>query len=102
MSDIRMIACNYTGNDALLSRHYKARIIHCKRLHLSYHITNPGRENPTRAISLMTTFLDYKWQLRFAQAQDTLNDLRQHLRLLTQLFTLKDQFVRGQCDNTWA
>lgn len=43
-----------------------------------------------------------EWQLRFAQAQDSLIELRHCLRLRSYLFKYKDKNVRGQGANTRA
>jgi hypothetical protein len=45
---------------------------------------------------------DCEWQLRFAQANDALNEIRNGLRLRTHLYKFKDRFVRGQRPNTRA
>lgn len=41
-------------------------------------------------------------RLRWAQAHDTLESLRRHLRLRSHLYQVKDRFVRGQHPNTRA
>lgn len=46
--------------------------------------------------------LNIEWRLREAQAHDSLNDLRRHLRLCSHIFQYKDRFVRGQRENTRA
>jgi len=49
-----------------------------------------------------TTLRDCEWQLRFAQANDALNEIRDGLRLRTHLYKFKDRFIRGQRPNTRA
>ncbi|KAG2046731.1 hypothetical protein BDR06DRAFT_1014480 [Suillus hirtellus] len=44
----------------------------------------------------------FEWDLRRAQASDSLNDLRQHLLLCTHLYKFKDINIRGQRANTRA
>ncbi|KAG1845269.1 hypothetical protein C8R48DRAFT_750776 [Suillus tomentosus] len=46
--------------------------------------------------------LKYEWDLREAQAYDTLNDLRTVLNLQYHLYKYKDAFIRGQRANTRA
>jgi hypothetical protein len=43
---------------------------------------------------------DFEWDLRFAQANDALRDLRQSLQLRSHLYKHKDRFVTGQRANT--
>ncbi|KAG1857820.1 hypothetical protein F4604DRAFT_1882980 [Suillus subluteus] len=43
-----------------------------------------------------------EWELRYAQAHDTLNDVRQHIRLFTHLNTFRTANVRGQRASTRA
>jgi hypothetical protein len=43
---------------------------------------------------------DYKYQLRFAQANDALDEVRDCLRLRSHLFYFKDHFTCGICYNT--
>jgi hypothetical protein len=43
-----------------------------------------------------------EWELRYAQAHDALNDVRQHIRLFTHLNTFRMANVRGQCASTRA
>ncbi|KAH7917830.1 hypothetical protein BV22DRAFT_1108497 [Leucogyrophana mollusca] len=45
---------------------------------------------------------DIEWQLRFAQAHDALNELRQSLRSRSYMLRFKDRFLRGQGANTRA
>jgi hypothetical protein len=42
----------------------------------------------------------YEWEHRIAQANDALNEIRDHLRLRAHLYKFKDKFVRGQRANT--
>lgn len=44
----------------------------------------------------------FEWDLRRAQASDSLNDLRRHLLLRTHLYKFKDINIRGQRANTCA
>ncbi|KAG1790947.1 uncharacterized protein HD556DRAFT_1445722 [Suillus plorans] len=44
----------------------------------------------------------FEWDLRRAQASDSLNDLRRHLLLRTHLYKFKDINIRGQRANTRA
>lgn len=44
----------------------------------------------------------YEWELRLAQAHDTLEELRQCLRIRSSLLTYKKDWVRGQGANTRA
>lgn len=46
--------------------------------------------------------LEHEWELRQAQAYDTLNDLRTVLNLRYHLYKYKDTFIRGQRANTRA
>ncbi|KAG1784380.1 uncharacterized protein HD556DRAFT_1435459 [Suillus plorans] len=43
-----------------------------------------------------------EWELRYAQAHDALNDVRQHIRLFTHLNTFRTANVRGQRASTRA
>jgi hypothetical protein len=43
---------------------------------------------------------EFEWQLRHAQANDALNELRNHLRLRSQLWKHKTRFDVGQRPNT--
>ncbi|TFK60718.1 hypothetical protein BDN72DRAFT_904734 [Pluteus cervinus] len=43
---------------------------------------------------------EIEWQLRFAQAGDALNELRNQLRVRSFLYKYRDQFERGQRANT--
>ncbi|KAH7919292.1 hypothetical protein BV22DRAFT_1108120 [Leucogyrophana mollusca] len=45
---------------------------------------------------------EYEWSLRHAQAHDTLNQIRQYLRLQSHLYHFKDRNIRGQGANTRA
>jgi hypothetical protein len=38
----------------------------------------------------------YEWKLRYAQANDSLNDMRRHLCYRSHLWKHKDRFIRGQ------
>jgi hypothetical protein len=42
----------------------------------------------------------FEWDLRLAQANDALHDLRQYLQLRSHLYKYKDRFVTGQRANT--
>ncbi|EMD32481.1 hypothetical protein CERSUDRAFT_58620 [Gelatoporia subvermispora B] len=46
-------------------------------------------------VECSTDLLEFEWRLRYAQASETLDDLRQHLRLRSSLCKLKDRFSRG-------
>ncbi|KAG2144545.1 hypothetical protein DEU56DRAFT_883917 [Suillus clintonianus] len=46
--------------------------------------------------------LHIEWSLRFAQANDALDECRSHIRLRHQLLCFKSQHLRGQCANTGA
>ncbi|KAG1719439.1 uncharacterized protein EDB91DRAFT_1240601 [Suillus paluster] len=48
------------------------------------------------------TLLETEWSLRFAQATDSLNECRSHIRLRRQLYQFKVQHLRGQGPNTRA
>jgi len=43
---------------------------------------------------------DFEWDLRLAQANDALHDIRQSLQLRSHLYKHKDRFVTGQRANT--
>jgi hypothetical protein len=55
-----------------------------------------------RTVHCDATLRDCEWQLRFAQANDALNEIRDGLRLRTHLYKFKDRFVRGQRPSTRA
>lgn len=44
--------------------------------------------------------LHYEWELRYVQAFETLDELRRHLILRTQMLQSKDRYIRGQHMNT--
>jgi hypothetical protein len=44
----------------------------------------------------------FEWELRIAQANDSLHDIRQNLQLRSHLYKHKDRFVTGQQANTRA
>ncbi|KAG1875869.1 hypothetical protein C8R48DRAFT_745561 [Suillus tomentosus] len=46
--------------------------------------------------------LHIEWSLRFAQANDALDECRSHIRLHHQLLRFKSQHLHGQCANTRA
>jgi hypothetical protein len=46
--------------------------------------------------------LEIEWSLRFAQANDALNECRSHIRVRRQLYQYKTQHVRGQGASTRA
>ncbi|TFY56545.1 hypothetical protein EVJ58_g7570, partial [Rhodofomes roseus] len=48
------------------------------------------------------TLREFEWRLRYAQAHESLDSLRQHLRLSSHLYHFKDRFTRGQRENTRA
>ncbi|KAG1747183.1 uncharacterized protein EDB91DRAFT_1235939 [Suillus paluster] len=48
------------------------------------------------------TLLETEWSLHFAQATDSLNECRSHIRLRRQLYQFKVQHLRGQGPNTRA
>jgi hypothetical protein len=43
---------------------------------------------------------DFEWELRYAQANDALSDLRRYLQLRSHLYKHKDRFSLGQRANT--
>jgi hypothetical protein len=45
---------------------------------------------------------EYEWRLQYAQAQDSLDEVRDHLRLRTHLYHKKDREARGVAANTRA
>jgi hypothetical protein len=47
-------------------------------------------------VSCDNLLLEHEWRLRYAQAHDYLEDLRNHLLLRTQLYRFKDRFAFGQ------
>ncbi|GBE88340.1 hypothetical protein SCP_1301550 [Sparassis crispa] len=49
-----------------------------------------------------SALMDVEWRLRYALANDILNNLRRHLQLRSHMFIYKDRFVRGQQENTRA
>lgn len=51
-------------------------------------------------IPIKSSFLDFEWRFRHAQATTTLDALRRHLLLRDQMYQSKDRFVRGQRSNT--
>ncbi|KAH9913407.1 uncharacterized protein B0H18DRAFT_960370 [Fomitopsis serialis] len=51
-------------------------------------------------VMLPSSLLEIERRLRFAQANDSLEQLRRHLRARTKLFNIKDRDVRGQRYNT--
>lgn len=55
-----------------------------------------------RNVKCSTSLLEFEWQLRHAQANDALNELRDHLRLRSQLWKHKTRFEVGQRPNTRA
>jgi hypothetical protein len=58
---------------------------------------------PSRTIGLVncdTSILECEWSLRFAQAHDTLHDIRSSLLLRTRMYQSKDRFSRGQKQQT--
>ncbi|KAL1948716.1 hypothetical protein VTO73DRAFT_10522 [Trametes versicolor] len=69
---------------------------------LSYNIPLllPSAAYPVSPCS--ATLLDHEWRLRYAQAFDSLDDLRGHLEVRTHLYKFKDRFARGQRPNTRA
>jgi hypothetical protein len=55
-----------------------------------------------RNVKCNPSLLEFEWQLRHAQANDALNELRDHLRLRSQLWKHKTRFEVGQRPNTRA
>jgi hypothetical protein len=55
-----------------------------------------------RNVKCTMSLLKFEWQLRHAQANDALNELRDHLRLRSQLWKHKTRFEVGQRPNTRA
>lgn len=53
-------------------------------------------------ISFNLSLARIEWDLRYSQSHDTLDEIRQHLRLRSYLTKFKDAFVRGQGSNTRA
>jgi hypothetical protein len=53
-------------------------------------------------ISCDTRLYSHEWDLRHAQANDALHDLRRNLQLRSYLFKYKDRFATGQVANTRA
>ncbi|TFY58980.1 hypothetical protein EVJ58_g6064 [Rhodofomes roseus] len=51
------------------------------------------------SLSVDPSLMECEWRLRHAQAHDSLNNLRQHLRLSSHLYHFKDRFTRGQREN---
>lgn len=56
----------------------------------------------TRSMHCDTGLQTAEWELRFAQAGDALEELRQSLRLRDYMYTFKRDWVRGQSANTRA
>jgi hypothetical protein len=46
--------------------------------------------------------MEYEWRLRFAQAQDALDEVRNHLRVRTYMWKTKRRDIRGVAANTRA
>jgi hypothetical protein len=55
-----------------------------------------------RRVPCHDKLMHYEWRLRFAQAEDALDDLRHGLRLRTHLYHKKDREARGVAENTRA
>lgn len=58
---------------------------------------------PSRTIGLVsctTSILECEWSLRYAQAHDTLHDIRHLLLLRSRMYKSKDRFSRGQKHQT--
>jgi hypothetical protein len=55
-----------------------------------------------RRVNCSPSLLEFEWQLRHSQANDALNELRDHLRLRSQLWKHKTRFEVGQRPNTRA
>lgn len=53
-----------------------------------------------REIVCESSLQNYEWQLRVAQANDALHEIRSGLRLRSHLWKFKDRFTRGQRANT--
>src|ERR1700730_5839063 len=51
-------------------------------------------------VSCHPRLYQFEWDLRFAQANDSLRDLRQYLQLRSHLYKYKDRFATGQRANT--
>ncbi|KIK33966.1 hypothetical protein CY34DRAFT_98770, partial [Suillus luteus UH-Slu-Lm8-n1] len=60
----------------------------------------PSQLNPTTPCDL--SLCQIEWQLRYAQADDALNDVRQNVRLHAHLNTFKTLHIRGQRASTRA
>ncbi|KAG1722852.1 hypothetical protein EDB19DRAFT_1898151 [Suillus lakei] len=56
----------------------------------------------SKPIPCNARLLETKWELRYAQAGDALEDIRQYLRLWDYMYTFKRDWLRGQSANTRA
>ncbi|KAH9829181.1 uncharacterized protein C8Q71DRAFT_799831 [Rhodofomes roseus] len=66
---------------------------------ISLYLPSSVAKDP-RISSSITGLLDIERRLRLAQANDSLDQMRRHLRARTKLYNIKDQHVRGQRYNT--
>jgi len=55
---------------------------------------------PTGKVACDSRLQEFEWELREAQAQDALNDLRDNLRLRSHVYKDKDRFQQGQRRST--
>lgn len=62
----------------------------------------PSSITPRSRVACDVRLSQMEWDLRFAQANDALDELRDGLRLRSYLFIDKDRFQRGQHQNTRA
>jgi hypothetical protein len=58
--------------------------------------------NLNKHMSCDTRLLTIEWELRYAQAGDSLEEIRQNLRLRDHMYTFKRNWIRGQSANTRA
>jgi hypothetical protein len=54
----------------------------------------------SRGVTFDRRLADYEWRFRYAQAQDTLDELRNHLRVRSHLWKKKRRDIRGVAANT--
>ncbi|KAG1866481.1 hypothetical protein C8R48DRAFT_747671 [Suillus tomentosus] len=66
----------------------------------SFKLWLPSELQPT--VSCDKKLAAHEWDLRHAQAQDALNEVRSHLRLRSHMYIYKDRNVRGQAASTRA